>query len=250
MTTILSLSLLAGFSAAISAITGVAGGVLMLSGLVLYVPAVAVVPIHGLVQFVAGTSRMIAFRKHIQWSVVTPFVLTMIPGACIGAYGLRRIYALNPSWLLLTIAVVIALTMRPRNQVEKPVTTTQHSKINLGILGFSCGILGMFVGSTGSIVSGWLLSHGIVKEAHIGSKSVMQGSAHLIKIPLFAWGLSFDFSVYSQALISMIFMVLVGTWLGKWCLQHVSKDVFALITKVILSGIVLKIFITELPKVF
>jgi uncharacterized protein len=250
MTTILSLSLLAGFAATISAITGVAGGVLLLSGLVLCIPAGAVVPIHGLVQFAAGTSRMIAFRRDVEWSLVVPFVLTMIPGACLGAYGLSFLYALNPSWLLIIIAMVIIFTIRPRKHLEKPVASSQHSKLNLAILGFSCGILGMFVGSTGPIVSGWLLGHGIVKEAHIGSKSVMQGSAHLVKVPLFAWGLSFDFTPYTQALVGMVLMVLLGTWFGKWCLQRVSKHAFALITRVILSIIVLKIFITELPQLF
>jgi len=250
MTTIISLSLLAGFAATISAITGVAGGVLLLSGLVLFVPAGAVVPIHGLVQFTAGISRMIAFRTHIQWSLVFPFVLTMIPGACLGAYGLSRVYALNPSWLLVIIALVITFTIRPRTHVNAPSGLVQHSTLNLGILGFSCGILGMFVGSTGPIVSGWLLNHGIVKEAHIGSKSVMQGSAHLVKIPLFTWGLSFDFIPYTQALVGMIAMVLLGTWIGKWYVQRVSTRAFSLITRVILSVIALKIFITEVPKLF
>ena len=54
----IALTVLAGLlglvSATISAITGVGGGVLLLSGLLLLVPATAVVPLHGAAQFVAG----------------------------------------------------------------------------------------------------------------------------------------------------------------------------------------------------
>ena len=248
MSVFISLSLLAGFASTVSAITGVAGGVLLLSGLVLCVPATAVVPIHGLVQFTAGASRMLAFRRHIQWSVVSPFLLTMIPGACMGAYGLSYLYALNPSWLLVVIALVIALTLRPRTNTEQIQHTSNKSLTGLSILGFSCGVLGMFVGSTGPLVSGWLLNHGILKEEHIASKSVMQGCAHLVKIPLFTLGLDFDFTPYTHPLIGMILMVFVGTWFGKWCLTRVSKRSFAVMTQCILVIIIVKIFITELPK--
>ncbi len=233
----------------VSAITGVAGGVLLLSGLVLCVPAAAVVPIHGLVQFTAGASRMLAFRSHIRWPVVYPFLITMVPGACIGAYGLSFLFSLNPSWLLITIAVVIAFTIRPRTHRLTPDPQIHQGRGSLLLLGFTCGLLGMFVGSTGPIVSGWLLSHGILKEAHIGSKSVMQGGAHLIKVPLFAWGLNFDFMPYSASIFAMIVMVFLGTWFGKWCLSRVSKHAFALMTKCILIIIVLKILITEIPKI-
>jgi uncharacterized membrane protein YfcA len=249
MSTVLTLSLLAGFASIVSAITGVAGGVLLLSGLILWVPATAVVPIHGLVQFAAGASRMIAFRHHINWSVVGPFIATMIPGACLGAYGLTFLYEINPSWVLLSIALVIAYTIRPQTThgTKSRIQRQRHS--GLLTLGFACGILGMFVGSTGPIVSSWLLKNGVLKEAHIGSKSVMQGSAHLVKIPLFTIGLNFDFSPHSDAIVGMVVLVFMGTWFGKWCLKRVSKRMFALMTKCILVSIVLKILITEIPKV-
>lgn len=249
MSVFISLSLLAGLASMVSAITGVAGGVLLLSGLVLSIPATAVVPIHGLVQFTAGASRMLAFRRHIQWGVVFPFLLTMVPGACVGAYGLSYLFALNPSWLLVLIALVITFTLRPNKQGNKDgKQIAQNDSSSLLFLGFGCGILGMFVGSTGPIVSGWLLKHGILKERHIGSKSVMQGSAHLIKVPLFALGLDFDFSPYAMPLMGMMLMVLVGTWFGKWCLNRVAPQTFALMTRCILIIIAVKIFITEIPK--
>ena len=244
-----ALVLLAGFSAIMSAITGVGGGVILLSGLILCVPVGAVVPIHGVVQFSAGASRIIAYRSFINWSVVRPFVLGMVPGALLGCYGLSLLQQLNPSWLLLAIASVILYTLLPTKPVPMPSASSNSADmLGLGLLGFSCGLLGMFVGSTGPLVSGSLLKRNILKEAHIASKSVMQGSAHLMKIPLFAWGLNFDFGPYVWTLLAMVGMVIVGTVIGKWCLARISTQRFAGIVRILLLLVVVKILWTELSK--
>lgn len=220
-----------------------------MSGLLLLLPVTAVVPIHGVVQFSAGASRLIAYRTFINWSVVTPFICGMIPGALIGCYALSLLRQLNASLLLIAIACVIAYSLLSNHKEKTASAVTPRSdKPKLVGLGFCCGLLGMFVGSTGPLVSGSLLKRGVLKEAHIASKSLMQGSAHLIKIPLFAIGLDFDFGPYLWALAAMVSMVFVGTWAGKWCLSRLSSERFSTTVKCLLLIIVAKIMWTELPK--
>ena len=245
---ILLLTLVALLAAIVSAVTGVAGGVVLLSGLLLCVPVTAVVPIHGTVQFCAGASRMIAYRNHIRWTMVRPFIIGVLPGAVVGCYGLRLLHQLNPSWVLVAIASMVLISIARKPSTAQEPTTSQFKKRNLLGLGFACGVIGMFVGSTGPLVSGWLLKHDVMKEAHIGSKSVMQGTAHLVKIPLFAWGLDFDFMPYFWALSAMIAAVILGTFLGKILLGRLSTERFSLILRVLLAVIVIKIYITEIPK--
>ena len=108
------LSGIAWVAAAVSAMTGVAGGVLLLSGLLLVVTPTAVVPLHGAVQFCAGLSRLIAYRQSVQWKIAVPFLLAMLPGALLGTIGLSYLNALNPSYVLIAIAVVIALSIVQR----------------------------------------------------------------------------------------------------------------------------------------
>ena len=76
----------------------------------------------------------------------------------------------------------------------------------------------------------------------------MQGSAHLVKVPLFIWGLNFDFGPYLVALIVMAIMVAVGTLLGRWALDRISTARFAFLIRVLLVLIVVRIVITEVPK--
>ena len=108
----------------------------------------------------------------------------------------------------------------------------------------------MFVGSTGPIVSGWLLKRGVVKEPHIGSKSVMQGSAHLVKLPLFAWGLDFDFSPYLVPIAIMIVGVIFGTFVGKKLLNQMSSSRFSVIVKALLMVIAIRILWVEIHALF
>ncbi len=246
---ILTLAIMAYVAAMISAMTGVAGGVLLLSGLILIVPPIAVVPLHGVVQFCAGASRMVFYGKHVVWPVVNPFLLAMVPGAAAGAVGLRFLKQLEPSWLLLAIAMVIVFTALPSPQRQHQAQRHRLAKGGLVALGFICGFLGMFLGSTGPLVSGWLLRHGILKEAHIGSKSVMQGLAHLTKVPFFIWALDFEFLPYIWALIAMIVMVMLGTITGRWALGKLSSERFAFVTRILLGVIALRIIITEVPKI-
>ena len=77
----------------------------------------------------------------------------------------------------------------------------------------------------------------------------MQGASHLAKIPLFIVALKFDYAPYAMSLFGMLVMVVLGTWLGKWCLNYVSQRAFILITKSLLGIIVLKILISEVPKI-
>lgn len=242
------IAFLAGLSvlaSVVSALTGVAGGVVLLSGLLLTVSPLAVVPLHGLVQFSAGLARLVAFRRHVSWSIVGLFIAGMLPGAIVGALALRALKELNQSYVLLVIAVFIVFAILPRRDREMADHPRTINRLGLYALGAGCGVLGMFVGSTGPLVSGWLLRHGIVKEAHIGSKSVMQGSAHLVKIPLFIWGLDFDFSPYLPALALMIPGVIAGTFLGKMLLGKLSPDRFSLIVRTLLILIVVRIVWTE-----
>lgn len=230
--------------------TGVGGGVVLLSGLLLVVPATAAIPLHGAVQFSAGLSRLVAFRGAVIWPIVWVFLFGMLPGAILGAMSLGWLQKVNPSFVLILIACFILQTVFLQPPSTASAGTQDVHRGGLFGLGFLCGLLGMFVGSTGPIVSGWLLRHGIVKDAHIGSKSVMQGSAHFVKIPLFMWGLDFDFRPYLAPLVLMVCGVIIGTVLGKKLLTKLSSGGFNLIVKGLLTVIALRLLYTEVPTLF
>ena len=102
----------------------------------------------------------------------------------------------------------------------------------------------MFVGSTVP-PSGWLLNNGIVASTYCFEKSCKVH--HTLQRYPSLWSKA-DYAPYVMSLFGMLVMVVLGTWLGKWCL-NVFLSAFILITKSLLGIIVLKILISEVPKI-
>lgn len=235
------LGLLGLLSAMISALTGVGGGVLLLSGLLLLVPAAAVVPLHGAVQFVAGSSRVVLFARHINWALARPFLVGLIPGSAIGAGVAFVIVGLEPGLLKVLIATAILASLLPRSKPEGRASWQPHRGKIMAVTGLGCGTIGMLIGSTGPIVSQVLLTLGVTGEEHVGTKSAVQSIAHLLKLPLFGLALSFDYGAYLAPLVAMAAMALVGTWLGKRLLALVSEQRFVRLARALLALVALKI---------
>ena len=71
------------FTSALTATFGVGGGIAMLMLLGLYVPVAALIPVHGAIQLGSNTGRTWHQRRHVRWSVASPF----LAGSLVGAIG-------------------------------------------------------------------------------------------------------------------------------------------------------------------
>jgi len=122
MTTLVAalLGLAALLAAALSAMTGVGGGVLLLSGLLLVVPATAVVPLHGAVQTAAGLTRIAAFWRHVRWEIVGRFVLLLLPGSLVGILIVGWLASVSPTLLEVLLAVAILASLFAK-RVPSPI---------------------------------------------------------------------------------------------------------------------------------
>ena len=241
-----SLGLIALLTSMLSAVTGVGGGVLLLSGLTLYLPPQAIVPIHGVIQTWSCGVRLALFWQQVHWRLIPPFLFGMAPGAALGGFILHEISVINPSWMLIFIAIVIlgsvvGLRTNPNSEPSTP-------KYNgLRTLGFVCGCLSVLAGSTGPLVSTALLKRHIMKEAHVATKAFLQGMTHLIKIPIYAYVVDFEFAQYFPELAVMVAFVVAGTRLGKGLLRFVPVEVFSKGLRVLLFLAATRILLREIP---
>ena len=238
------LGLIALGAAAISSVTGVAGGLLLLSGLLLVLPAAAVVPLHGAVQTVACATRVAAFRSHIRWDIVWRFSIPILPGSLLGIALVWWLVTIDASFIKLLIAGAILLSL-----FSKKLRFSSESAKSLRLfygLGLSVGFFGVLAGSTGPIVSQALLLFDVKKEEHIATKSTVQGIAHLLKLPLFGLALGFDFGPWMVPLAVMSVAASIGTMMGKRLLGRMSPERFVVIARALLALCVLQIAATEL----
>lgn len=222
-------------SAAISAVTGVAGGILLLSVLLVALNPLAVIPVHGAVQLVANTSRLAVFWAHVRWSVVLRFVAMALPGSLAGA---ALVSMLSPRTLQIAIACAILLTLASRTKT-KAALSRRHLRL-FWPLGLLCGALGMLVGSTGPLITQALLWSGVTKEAHVATKAACQAGANIIKLALYGTTLGFAFGEHAPLILIMSGGVVAGTLIGRRVLRAVSETTFVVATKVLLAAIALK----------
>lgn len=228
--------LAAGLSSLVGSIAGVGGGLLLLVSLSFLVPATSLVPIHACVQsFLCGT-RTVIFRSDINWDITKKFYLGMVPTTASAALVISQISSYNSGFLLVVIACYVLLsTIFPK------IVGKFAGLDNPVYLGAVCGFLGMFVGSTGPIVSTWLLGNGIIKEEHIATKSTMQSLAHFLKILAFMTIAKTSLVIDISVIVSMCLVGLVCTIAGKRLLLFVDGSLFVKYVKTLLVIVSLSI---------
>ena len=243
---VVGLGALAVAAAAISALTGVAGGVLLLSGLLLVMPATAVVPLHAAAQLTANASRLIAFRGFGRRDIVVPMIVALVPGTLLGAWVLHWVVSIDSSWLKILIAVGIVASLFARRP-----TTAGAARPARGLIaatGLLCGTLGVLAGSTGPIVSQLLLHFGVVKEDHIASKAYIQAAHNVMKLPVFGIAIAFDYGAHALELSWLCGGVMLGTAVGKRLLSRLNSGSFTWLARAMLLVVAATILVEQTSR--
>ncbi|MGY8806008.1 MAG: TSUP family transporter, partial [bacterium] len=86
---------LVGFATAIlSAIVGMAGGITLLSVMLLFYDPLLAIPLHGVVQLVSNSSRAVIHREHLRWNLIWRYGVLLLP---LGFIGIEISQQLPPS---------------------------------------------------------------------------------------------------------------------------------------------------------
>ena len=239
--TVLSFAALATVAlvgAVISAVTGVAGGVILLSALLVVLDPRAVVPVHAAVQLVANAARITAYWPHIQWSIVGRFSVAVVPGALVGAYFVSLV---DPDTLGKIIAVgILVSVLLPDGDGGHPPRMSSRLCYGLGLL---AGCVGTLVGTSGPLVTRALLYGRIVKEQHVATKAACQALSHAIKIPLFGFAIGFQFQDHLPLIALLGCAVVVGTIVGLRLMRATHERTFSRMTQVLLAGVALNMLV-------
>ena len=215
------------FTAAISAITGMGGGIILLSVMTLFFPLNIVIPIHGLIQFISNFYRSCLLKNHITWPLAIPFFI----GAPIGTYFSYLIVKIMPSPLYPQIIITLLIfysVFRPKNLPS--LTIPNWAFFFLGII---VGLFSLLIGATGPIIAPFFLRNDLKKENLIATKAVIQTMGHFLKIPAFI-ALNFPFENYLWSIIFMTLFTILGTKWGIKILINIEEKLFIKFFKVAL----------------
>jgi len=228
------------FTAALSAVLGVAGGVALMAVMLTTLPAAAVIPVHGVAQLVSNTSRFLLMLKSVEWPIFFRFLVGLIPASFVGVSLSGLLSEVGLKTVMATF--ILISTWFPVGGLAKLLGSRQ-SFIGAGML---TGIVSMLVGAAGPMLAPFFLQTGLNREAMIATQAACQFFQHLIKIVLFGLILDFDYLEYSTLLICLALAAIAGTIAGRKFLQsRLNEEQFRKALKIVLTLIALKILIFD-----
>ena len=225
------LILIAGATSAVTAVTGIGGGMMLIAIMPGFLPAAAIVPVHAVVQLFANSSRAMFGWRFLRWEFVLAFIAGSILGGSIAA-GIAR--EINLAYTPLFIAAyILFITWGPAPKFNKP------PRGEFVIIGAIQTGLSMLVGATGPMSQAALMARGLQRDALVVSGALMTTFTHLTKVLLFTL-LGFSFIEFWQVILGMSIAVIVGALIGTRIRYQVPEALFRRILKLALTLLALR----------
>lgn len=230
---------LAGFIAyIISTLSGGGGSLLLVPVINILLGAKVVAPVVNLGNLISEPSRIILFRKHIQWEIILYYSPPAIIGAVVSAWLLVNI---KIEWLQIFIALFLISSVFQFRFGKKKKSFNMRIEAFIP-LGFFIAFIKTMVGAVGPILNPFYLNYGIVKEKMIATKTVNTFIVGLVQISSYtALG-----SLHGELWIYGIVMGIgasLGNWTGKSLLKKFTDETFIkfVIAVMFISGLLMLI---------
>jgi uncharacterized membrane protein YfcA len=233
---------LAFATAMLSAIVGMAGGIILLSFMLFYMEPLVAIPVHGAVQLVSNGSRTWIQRRHVDWEITWRYAILLLP---LGYAGIQLALMLPADFTRFAIGLfVLAATWRPGWLVlgTHPEASERHRRFFT--LGGVAGFLNVNIGATGPLIAPFFLNLGLERQAIVGTKAACQSLGHIAKILLYGL-IGFAFGDYLLLLVLMSGFVVAGTWVGSHLLDRTNERTFTILFKTALTLAALRLVLVE-----
>lgn len=222
------------FASLLTACMGLGGGLIMLAVLLNFLPAVAVIPVHGAVQLGSNISRVALFFKHIHWSLVVALSVGGVAGVVLGG----QVVVSLPEHILLLVLSIATLWLT-WGKLKFPFKSDGHLKLFWASGGFVAGFATMFVGATGPLIMSIIKNHASGKMQMIGTHAFCLSIQHLFKLIVFGF-LGFAFAEYAVLIACLLIGAFTGTVSGKLLLHRVPEKHFLLVMNLIITALALR----------
>ena len=244
-----ALALLCGAAFAtsvLSAVIGMAGGIVLLAVMLLFFDPIVAVPLHGVVQLVSNGTRTLVQRRHVDRRIAGWYALPLLPLALAGVYVALAIPAALGK-ALIGVFVLVA-TLRPGWLRLRPPGAAGVAR-RFALLGSVTGFLSSLIGATGPLIAPFFLDLGLSRQGVVGTKAACQTLGHVAKIAAFGW-VGFAYLDHAWLLAAMSVMVVAGTAAGSRLLERVDEVLFGRLYRTVLVLVALRLVagaVIELP---
>jgi len=215
------------FTSALSAATGMGGGVLLFTVMTLYFPIQVIIPIHGIIQFFNNFLTLSFLKSYLKKSLMLPFLWGAIPGIFFASMVISSLIKTQAPQIIILSLIIYSL-FRPK---RLPDLELQHK--NFFWVGLITGFLGIIAGAIDPVLAPFFVRKDLSKEEVIANKAAMQAIVHFAKIPVFLY-LGFDYLPYVSFCLITNLACFFGTKFGIILLKKMSDHIFLKVFKVAL----------------
>lgn len=225
-------------TAAVSAVLGMAGGIMLLAVMLLFLEPALAIPIHALVQLTSNSSRTVIHARSVRRDLLLPYMVFLLPA---GALTLPLVQYAPADSLRLGIGVFVLVATWRKNWLLLGADPEKLPiRPRFALLGAGAGAVGPLIGATGPFIAPFFLGIGLDRFELIGTKAACQAAGHLAKLLLFGIA-GFAFRDYAGLMIGMATSVIVGTWLGTRLLRRLDDERFTQLYKLTLTLVALRL---------
>jgi uncharacterized membrane protein YfcA len=214
-----------------------AGGIALLAVLLLALPPLAAIPLHGVIPLVSNGSRVVVQRRHARFDWISWYALPLIPA---GLVGLRVAQALPEALLEATIGAVVLLATWLPKQSSAAAPTARRPRLRFLTLGIFSGFLNMVLGAIGPMIDPFFLGLGLSRQALVGTKAACQAIGHGVKVGLFGVT-GFAFAEHAPLLALGSLCAIAGTYVGSRLLDKLSEQSFLWLYRSVLTALALRL---------
>jgi hypothetical protein len=223
----------------ISAVSGGGASLILIPILNLILPSPLIPFSLTIGTFASSASRIVVFRKSINWKIFFWFVPFSIPAVILGAWLIKYI---NPNYLQFFVALFLitnlAELLRGKKTIKKKEKT--YPKYILALIGISAGFISGVTGAIGLLFNRFYLGYGLTKEEIIATRAANEIFLHLIKLVIYILlGLYSTFAFWVG--ITIAISAIISSYTVKYILPYLSEFAFRKIgyTAMVVSGIAL-----------
>lgn len=231
----IGLTSLSFFTAAFGVVAGLGGGVLLLGVMATVFPPAVLIPLHGTVLLGTNSGRFVLMWRHILKQLLPVFLVGALVGAAIGG----QIVVTLPTPILQIIlgVFIIYVCWAPK------IAARAYSHTKFFLLGLLGTLLGMFVGSSGTLIAPYVAAACPDRRNYVATHSVLMTLIHGLKVLVFGV-LGFSLATYLPLIIAMVATAFLGNIFGRAVLNRLPEQLFRRIFQIVLTLLALRLLYT------
>jgi uncharacterized protein len=218
-------------SSFVSGIFGMAGGMILLGALLVFMDVAPAMVLFGVIQTVANGWRAALWFRYVDWRIVWRFLI----GSSL-AFLLMRSLALLPSKA--TVYLTLGLLPFAANLLPKRVSLDITRRNVAYAAGALILLLQLFAGTAGHILDVFFQRSPLDRKRIVATKAATQVSGHLYRVLYFgSFAATFDATIAWWEYLAAIALSLAGTSLAAAVLTRMTDSAFRIWSRRVTLGV-------------